>query len=276
MRTTSENTTGLLVAASWIIICILFASCGGETKGVQPAQGESEVAPAVGQEQILSGGQLAAYNGLTEENKQQFTDLLPQALQDVHPEDRDLAVDRFASMAQRSQDHLRALKEEPLIELPPLRQTLSTQEQERLDALDHRLRKAFIWWWEGFREAESYITSGQVEFIVAQRRMVLGALPIRELSASDFLSPDSVAELNSFSEHSQDYFWRAIAGQMTEGSAFMPDPDTGMCCVVSKQNLDLDPDYLKAYAAWQLEHAKYINDPTSGTPSPEFTYNSNP
>ena len=276
MWTISGKTTDLLVAAGSIILCILLASCGAETKDDQPAQGNSKPAPVDDQEQILSSGQLAAYNGLTDENKQQFNELLPQALEDVHPADRDLAVDRFASMAQRSQEHLRALKEEPLIELPPLRETLSSQEQKRLDTLDHRLREAFIWWWEGYLEAESYIEPGEVEFIVAQRRMVLGALPIGELDASDFLSPDSVAELNSFSQHAQDYFWRAIAGQMTQGSAFMPDPDSGRCCVTAKQNLDLDPDYLKAYVAWQLEHATYINDPMSGTPSPEFAYNSNP
>ena len=79
----------------------------------------------------------------------------------------------------RSQEHLRALKEEPLIELPPLRETLSSQEQKRLDTLDHRLREAFIWWWEGYLEAESYIEPGEVEFIVAQRRMVLGAFADR-------------------------------------------------------------------------------------------------
>ena len=56
------------------------------------------------------------------------------------------------------------------------------------------------------------------------------------------------SRLNSLSQHAQDYLWRAVAGQMTEGSAFMPDPDSGRCCVTAKQNLDLDPDYLKAYA----------------------------
>ena len=168
------------------------------------------------------------------------------------------------------------MKEEPLIKLSPLRETLSAQEQDKLAALDHRLRAEFVWWWEEYREAESYVEPGDIEYLVAHRRMVLNSLPIRELAASDFLPPDSAAELNTFSKKAQDYFWRAMAGQMTLGSAFWRDPDTGSCCEVSKRNLDLDDGYLKAYAEWQLEHARYMNNPTTGAPTPEFTYSANP
>lgn len=202
--------------------------------------------------------------------------MLPQGLQDVASEDRDLAVGVFASMAKRSQDHLQAMKEESLIKLPPIRETLLAQERKKLDELDHRLRAAFVWWWEEYREAESYVEPGDIEFLVAHRRMVLDSLPIRKLAAEDFLPPDSVAELSSLSSDAQDYSWRAIAGQMTQGSAFWPDPDTGDCCVTSEWNLDLDPDYLKAFAAWQLLHARYLNDPTTGAPPPEFSYDVNP
>ena len=283
MLTTKGSNRALLIVAGLATFCMLFASCGEDVNGDQPAHGVSEVAPAaetaepapdVNPAQILSGEQLAAYNSLTDENKQQYHELLPQALEDVHPEDRDLAVGVFASMAKQSQDHLEAMKEEPLIELPPLRETLSAQKQEKLDDLDHRLRETFIWWWEGYREAESYVEPGEIEYTVAHRKMILDALPIGALAASDFLSPDSVAELNTFSKDAQDYFWRAITGDMTLtlGGAFLPDPDTGKCCVVSERNLDLDVGYFKAYAAWQLEHTRYLNDPTTGAPSPEFSY----
>ena len=276
----------LLVGVGLAAFATVLASCEEDVNDDQPAQNVSPVASAAATNtgpdidtnpaQILSGGQLAAYNSLKEEKKKQFNELLPEALRDVHPEDRVQAVGVFASMAKRSQDHLQAMKEEPLIKLPPLRETLSSQELEKLDALDHRLRETFIWWWEEYREAETYVEPGDIEFLVAHRRMVLASLPNRELVAEDFLLPDSVAELSSFSKEAQDYFWRAIAGQMTQGSAFWPDPDTGTCCEVLEPNWDLDPDYLKAFAAWQLEFARHLNDPTTGEPSSDFVYDSNP
>ena len=83
------------------LLAALLAVIGVTTTVVQAEGPEAPPDPA----QILTGQQLDAYNGLTAENQEFFrAELLPQALQDVHPDDHEQATGVFVNMMKRSQD----------------------------------------------------------------------------------------------------------------------------------------------------------------------------
>ena len=156
--------------------------------------------------------------------------------------------------------------------LPSLEDALSADEQAKLDALDPRIRKAFVEGWEysapmvitvpdprgpnawlAFIDPGGYVADG-VERIVEEERRVLVAVPAEFPPIEDLVYPEVLAEYEGLHPDLKENFWGemgiAYGRGMTVGKGtFGP--------LTEEQMRELFSNYVKSWSKFQAITPKY-------------------
>ena len=147
--------------------------------------------------------------------------------------------------------------------LPSLEDALSSDEKAKLDALDPRIRKAFVQGWEYSapmsitvpdpRDPGGFVADG-VESIVEEEKRVLMAIPAEIPPIEDLVYPEIVAEYEGLHPDLKENFWREVGIAYGRGitvgkGAFGP--------LIEEQSREFFSDHVSGWAEFQAMTPKY-------------------